>query len=306
MAGGLPATDPRLHSSYGAAGVNVSVPILNGKLYAARQTEAELRAQAADRDVENLTVQVSEQVRVAWLEANTAYRRLDVTARLVTLSGARSLRLAQVRYENGLGEHCRTESGAVEPDFGRNRGGGRALRLPDYTRGFSVSDGSIAMRRNLPASTVVALACMAGLSSCSKTHAAAEEPAHAAEAPPIVPVAKAARADLASDLVLTAEFEPYQQVDVMAKVAGYVGPIPVDIGDRVHAGQVLATLEIPEMNDDLATAAASIDQADSEATTASDELQRAQAAHELAHLSSTRIADVLKREPGLVPAAGSG
>jgi outer membrane protein len=102
VAGGLPATDPRLHGIYSAAGVNVSIPILNGKLYAARQTEAELRARAAGKDVEDLTVQVSEQVRVAWLEANTAFRRLDVTARLVA-QAEQSLRLAQTRYDNSLG-----------------------------------------------------------------------------------------------------------------------------------------------------------------------------------------------------------
>ena len=102
VAGGLPATDPRLNGTYSAAGVNVNVPILNGKLFAARRSEAELRAQAADRDVDDLAVQVSEQVRVAWLEANTAYRRLDVTARLVA-QVERSLRLAQTRYDNGLG-----------------------------------------------------------------------------------------------------------------------------------------------------------------------------------------------------------
>jgi outer membrane protein len=102
VAGDLPVTDPRLHGTYSAAGVNVSVPILNGKLYAARHSEAELRAQAADRDVEDLSVQVSAQVRMAWLEANTAFRRLDVTARLVA-QAERSLRLAQIRYDNGLG-----------------------------------------------------------------------------------------------------------------------------------------------------------------------------------------------------------
>jgi outer membrane protein len=82
--------------------VNVSVPILNGKLYAARHSEAEFRAQAADKDVDDLIVQISEQVRVAWLEANTAFRRLDVTARLVA-QAEQSLRLAQIRYDNGLG-----------------------------------------------------------------------------------------------------------------------------------------------------------------------------------------------------------
>lgn len=102
VAGGLPATDPRLHGTYSAAGVNVSIPVLNGKLYVARQTEAQLRAEALDRDADDLTVQISEQVRVAWLAANTAFRRLDVTARLVA-QAEQSLRLAQVRYDNGLG-----------------------------------------------------------------------------------------------------------------------------------------------------------------------------------------------------------
>jgi outer membrane protein len=102
VAGGLPATDPRLHDTYSAVGVNVNIPILNGRLYTARQNEAELRAQAVNKDVEDLTVQISGQVRTAWLEANTAFRRLDVTARLVE-QAERSLRLAQTRYDNGLG-----------------------------------------------------------------------------------------------------------------------------------------------------------------------------------------------------------
>lgn len=147
------------------------------------------------------------------------------------------------------------------------------------------------------------LVCVMLLSfnSCAKTDAASDKAVNATDALPIVPVEKTARADLTSDLVLTAEFEPFQQVDVMAKVAGYVRSIKVDIGDRVHEGQLLATLEIPEMEDDLAKAAAVIDESNAEIATASDELHRAEEAHELAHLSYKRIADVLKREPGLVP-----
>jgi len=137
------------------------------------------------------------------------------------------------------------------------------------------------------------------LTSCSRTDGGSQKAAP--DVPLLVPVAKAARLDLANDLVLTAEFEPFQQVDLMAKVSGYVRSISVDIGDRVRTGQVLATLEIPEMEDDLTRAAASIDQAQAEIVTAADELHRAEAAHEMAHLSYSRIADVLKREPGLVP-----
>ena len=51
--------------------------------------------------------------------------------------------------------------------------------------------------------------------------------------------------------MLTAEFQPFQEVDVMAKVAGYVRSIKVDLGDRVREGQVLAELEIPEMTDEV-------------------------------------------------------
>jgi RND family efflux transporter MFP subunit len=118
---------------------------------------------------------------------------------------------------------------------------------------------------------------------------------------PTVAVVKATRATLASDLVLTAEFEPFQEIDVMAKVSGYIKEIKVDIGDHVQEGQLLATLEIPEMQDDLTRAAASIEEANADLAAARDELQRAQSAHDMAHLSYSRIQDVSKKEPGLVP-----
>jgi RND family efflux transporter MFP subunit len=75
----------------------------------------------------------------------------------------------------------------------------------------------------------------------------------------------------------------------------------VDIGDRVQEGQLLATLEIPEAQDDLTRAAAAIDEANAELATAHDELQRAESTHDMAHLSYSRVLDVSKKEPGLVP-----
>ena len=71
-------------------------------------------------------------------------------------------------------------------------------------------------------------------------------PKSAAEAPvPIVPVARVDARQYCEHDVLTAEFQPFQEVDVMAKVAGYVRIIHVDLGDRVREGQVLAELEDP-------------------------------------------------------------
>jgi outer membrane protein len=101
-AGAIPAGDPRLPESYSAAGVNISIPILNGGLFSARRAEAEERAAAADSDVRALSVQIAREVRVAWLEANTAARRLDVTARLAA-EATEALRLAGTRYDAGLG-----------------------------------------------------------------------------------------------------------------------------------------------------------------------------------------------------------
>ena len=73
---------------------------------------------------------------------------------------------------------------------------------------------------------------------------------------PTVGVAKTSREDLSRGWSLAAGFRPYQEVDVHAKVAGYMNVIYVDVGDRVKAGQVLATLEIPELKQELEQAAA--------------------------------------------------
>jgi RND family efflux transporter MFP subunit len=142
-------------------------------------------------------------------------------------------------------------------------------------------------------------ALAAAITSCSRS-GAADTPQKPVMTPTVA-VVKATRSDLSSDLVLTAEFEPFQEIDVMAKVSGYIRQINVDIGDRVKEGQLLATLEIPEMQNDLTRAAAAIDEANAELATARDELQRAESAHQMAHLSYSRIQDVSKREVGLVP-----
>src|SRR5580700_977701 len=108
---------------------------------------------------------------------------------------------------------------------------------------------------------IAAVLCATGLiASCGRDHDAAAAFAAASAPPdaPMVAVARVVRADLSRSLALTAEFEPFQEIDVMAKVTGYVKVINVDIGDRVREGQVIATLEIPEMQDELARAAAAI------------------------------------------------
>jgi RND family efflux transporter MFP subunit len=137
------------------------------------------------------------------------------------------------------------------------------------------------------------------LSSCEKKEQQPAAPNE--ESALVVPVAKVGRGDLSRDIVLTAEFQPYQEVDVMAKVSGYVKVIKVDIGDRVKEGQLLATLEIPEMADEAAKAEALTQSAEAEIGAMRDEIRRAEAGRNMAHLSFTRIEEVSKKEKGLVP-----
>jgi outer membrane protein len=100
--GYIPTGQAALSERYGAAGVNVNIPIFNGKLFHARQAEAELRAQAAERNVRDLENRVVRDVRVSYLGAVNAYERLGLTAQLLDQAKL-GLDLAQSRYNLGLG-----------------------------------------------------------------------------------------------------------------------------------------------------------------------------------------------------------
>lgn len=79
-------------------------------------------------------------------------------------------------------------------------------------------------------------------------------------------------------VMLPGEFRPYLAVPVHAKVTGFVREISVDRGSVVKQGQLLATLEAPEMLTQIVEA-----QAKAQAI----ELQRAEAAAKLAGAQST-------------------
>jgi RND family efflux transporter MFP subunit len=154
--------------------------------------------------------------------------------------------------------------------------------------------------RNLPALGLCALTVLSVpfLTSCSRHEVEASVP-KTAEAPTVA-IARASAEDLNRGVVLTAEFKPFQEIDVMAKVAGYIKKINVDVGDHVRQGQLLATLEIPEMGDDLKRADAATIRARAEVARARDDLQRAQSAHTISHLSFERLSAVMKKKPGLI------
>ncbi|HVZ82810.1 MAG TPA: TolC family protein [Terracidiphilus sp.] len=108
-AGGAPVRSDDFSSSwYGAAGVNVSIPVFNGFLFSARAQEASLRARAAQQDVLSLRLAISRDLRTAVLQAQAAFQRIAVTTQLLNQAN-QALDLAQTRYKLGL-------SGIVELD----------------------------------------------------------------------------------------------------------------------------------------------------------------------------------------------
>jgi outer membrane protein len=86
---------------YGAAGVNVSIPIFNGFLFSARANEAKLRAQSVDQSVQQLRQTIARDVTDTLLEAQSGFQRIDVSRQLLEQSNS-AFDLAQTRYKLGL------------------------------------------------------------------------------------------------------------------------------------------------------------------------------------------------------------
>jgi len=101
--GGTPVRADQITTPwYGAVGVNMSIPVFNGFLFSARAREADYRASAVQEQVRDLRDRIARDVRVTWLQANTAFQRVTVTAQLLQQANL-ALDLAQTRYKLGLG-----------------------------------------------------------------------------------------------------------------------------------------------------------------------------------------------------------
>lgn len=108
-----------------------------------------------------------------------------------------------------------------------------------------------------------------------------------------VAVTKVAREDLDQDLWLSAEFRPYQEISLHSKVAGYLKNISVDVGDQVKAGQKIAELEVPELEDEFS-------KAQSAYQASLQDVKRAEADYAQANAVYERLQGVIKDHPKLV------
>ena len=138
-----------------------------------------------------------------------------------------------------------------------------------------------------PAAAFVLAVALSGCGAANK--AEAQNAAQAATAP----VVKATRRDIADNLQIASEFLPFQEINVYAKVSGYIQKLYVDWGSHVRQGQILAVLEIPELEQQLQQDEATV-------ARAKEDLNRDQSAFNVADVTYKRLLDVQKSRPELV------
>jgi RND family efflux transporter MFP subunit len=115
-----------------------------------------------------------------------------------------------------------------------------------------------------------------------------------------VAVALVERGPLLNSVALSGEFRAFQQIDVHAKVAGFIRKIYVDVGDHVKAGQVLAILEVPELSAEVTGAKADIRRSQDAIQRAQSEIERSQSAYGAYHAAYTRLKQASESRPGLI------
>jgi RND family efflux transporter MFP subunit len=149
----------------------------------------------------------------------------------------------------------------------------------------------------IPGALAAVVALVGSLSSCSGS---GEKPVQASGPSITVGVTKVEKKSLGRHLTLSSELVPFQEIDVYAKESGYVKKLVVDYGTHVKAGQVMAVLEIPELEAQLQEDRAEITNATNQVTRAQHELARYQAQYKALHLQYTRLNEVFQSQPGIV------
>ncbi len=143
----------------------------------------------------------------------------------------------------------------------------------------------------------ISISMLTGIVACNSRDQ--QTKADAAEIPS-ARIATAARGNIAHILNLAGQFQPYQVVDVHPKVTGFMSKINVDIGDRVHKGEVLAVLEVPELKAQLQGTVFQMQQTKDDLLRTQHEIERAEALHAALHADYERLLETSKAQPGLI------
>jgi RND family efflux transporter MFP subunit len=118
--------------------------------------------------------------------------------------------------------------------------------------------------------------------------ALAAESIEGGQALPLVTVAQVQRSSATASLVLPGNIQAVTEAPVLARSSGYIRTRSVDIGDRVQAGQVLAEIEAPELNQQILQAEANVELAGSNIEQSQAALQQGQSNLNLAKITAGR------------------
>jgi RND family efflux transporter MFP subunit len=154
---------------------------------------------------------------------------------------------------------------------------------------------------NRKAATFAGILAIALTSSCTRRDVSAkanDSPSPTAEE--VVGTAIVKLRPVAERLTLSSELVPFQEIEVYAKEAGYVKELSVDYGSHVRKGQIMAVLEVPELQAQLDEDTAAIRAQQDQVARAESEVGRAKAQHNMVHLQYQRLAGVAKAQAGLV------
>jgi len=149
-------------------------------------------------------------------------------------------------------------------------------------------------------SALVVCFVIAGFTIAARVRADAPSRSGIGRYVPRAAVAPVKRGTISNTVSIAGEFLPYQEVELHAKVAGYIRRINVDIGDRVRTGQVLAVLEVPELAAQVQGADAGVRHSQDEIVRAQNEVARDEASHAALHAAAIRLKQAASARPGLI------
>lgn len=144
-----------------------------------------------------------------------------------------------------------------------------------------------------------ALFSTAAFVGCSGSQVKASGGQPAAEAPS-VGIAPAVRKPIERQITVSSELVPFQEIDVYAKESGYIKDLKVDFGTRVKKGDIMAVLEIPELEMQIQQDQAAIKNHEDMVRQSQHQVDRVEAMTKDYQLQYSRIKSVFDSKPGLV------
>ncbi len=151
----------------------------------------------------------------------------------------------------------------------------------------------VAWRLALVASTAVTLLVAAGAwGYVERRDQTLELLAQERNAVPIVRTLTMTASDAPRTIDLPGTMQPFDSATLFARATGYIAKRNVDIGSKIHTGDVLAVIAAPDLDQQLAQARAQLTQTEASLAQSKAALQQAQANQDLASVTNRRYSQL--------------